>query len=489
MTPMRYPDKPRTPPRPSLFRHPPRPAPQAGDTADRSYVVELTAVDTLGAPVAGVELSAVNNNNGAPSSRYTDGNGYTNHTIIGRPDDLITIQTNGAKIVAATGSPTVGPQYFYLPDADHVAIQLSLESFKSGLRPVAPIARGPLPPFTAPINYRTVLPWTPPTNDRNFLRMDAWGVVMDGAPVVPGASTRHPERILSWFLDRYTKDFQEQYLTKYAGYGYTHFKLSLADSMGKIDNGPNSPPGNGRTLDQFIETCLLVKKYVPYCQVNLGSKYFADFEGRTKTNCPNYMTADQWAEWSDPLIDALIKAKAIDELILGWEFNLWNTPGETTINAQRHAGQRAHAAGLSAWLHFGPHVTSWFADGDPRGRFGFYDDLANDVDGINYQTMGAYWSHQMMQARIVDTLWQFGGRGNDYLFRMEEDYATFQWDNDAVTVEQDEIPGNVVTVPVTPDDANLRGFLACCTIDDVDHTDAKVWGYGNGGRRPDGSRL
>jgi hypothetical protein len=54
---------------------------------------------------------------------------------------------------------------------------------------------------------------------------------------------------------------------------------------------------------------------------------------------------------------------------------------------------------------------------------------------------------------------------------------------------QDDIPGNVVTVPVSSDYANQRGLIMACTIDDVKHTDAKVWGYGNGGRRPDGSRL
>lgn len=457
-------------PLPKLFRHPPRPAPQ-GDDEDVNYVLDITLVDTLGAPLPGAELSMINNNNGAPSSRYSDGTGFTNHALIGREDDLVTFQTNGYRIVAATGQPAIGAQYLYLPPGNHVTLQLSLESFKRGLVPSPPVARGPLPPFTQPINYRTTLPWEPP-HERNFCRGDAWGVVMPNAPWVPGASTRHPERILSWFLDRYEKSFQEDYLALYAGYGYTHFKLSLADSMGKIDNGSNSPPGNGKTLDQFIETCLLVKRYVPYCQVMLGSKYFADFEGRAG-HCPNFMTAQQWADWSDPLIDALIKAKAVDEILLGWEWNLWNTPGETTINAFRHCGQKAHAAGLSSWMHFGPHVTSWFADGDPRGRFGFYDDLKNDVDGINYQTQGTAWDNKEMQDRIVDTLWQFGERGNDYLFRFDEDYATFMWNNDK--------PDS--------DDANLRCYLACCTIDDVKHTDSRVWGYMNGGRRPDGSRL
>jgi len=387
----------------------------------------------------------------------------------------------------STGSPTVGPQYFYLPDGEAVAIQFSLESFKPGLRPVAPIARGPLPPFAAPINYRTTLPWTPPINDRDYARGDAWGIEMPGAPQIPGTGRKY-ERIFSWFLDRYPLDFQEAYLEKTAGYGYTHVKLSLADSIGKIDNGPNSPPGAGRTLDQFIETCRLVKRYVPYCQIMLGSKYFADFEGRIAP-CPNYMTGQQWADWSGPILERLIAAKAIDEVIAGWEWNLWNTPGKDSIDAYKFIGATAHAAGISSWQHMAPHYTSWQANDDDRGRFGWFDDLAGYLDGLNYQTAGPAWSHQMLQARLVDTLWLFGERGNDYKMRLDEDYAFFGWDADEWTGVQDDIPGNVVTVPTTPDYANQRCYLGACTIDDVKHGDAKIFGYMNGARRPDGSRL
>jgi hypothetical protein len=481
-------------PQPSLFRTPLRAAADSDDPSDVQYILELTVVDTLGNPVSGVELSMINNNNGNPSSRYSDGSGYTNHGLLGRPDDLLTFQTNGFKIVAATGQPAIGPQYLYLPAGTaHVTLQLSLDSFKQGLRPTPPAARGPLPPYLQPINYRTVMPWTPPVADRDYMRGDAWGVVMENAPIVGGTSTRHPERILSWFLDRYTLDFQKAYLEKYASFQYTHLKLSLADSCGKIDNGVNSPPGNAQTLDQFIETCALVKRYVPYTQVMLGSKYFADFEGRLG-NCPNHMSAQQWADWADPILDRLIAAKVLDECILGWEWNLWNNPGEDSIEAFKHAGAKCHAAGVSFWQHFGPHYTSWQADGDDRGRFGWYDDIAGYVDGLNYQTMGAHWSPKMLQDRMVDTLWLFGQRGNDFKFRLDEDFATFMWDNDVVSVQVDDQvddAGNPVltSVSVTPEDANLRDYIGCCTIDDVKHTDAKVWGYMNGGRRPDGSRL
>lgn len=482
------------PPLPKLLRRPPR-RPQSDDPdhEDQTYVFDLTAVDPTGKPIVGVELSIVNNNTGVTSSRYTDGNGFANHAIVGRPDDLITYTTNGGKIVASTHAPAEGPPYVYLPSGDpHVSAQLALDSFKQGYRPSPVLARGPLLPFPQPVNYYTTLPWAPvpalPTRD--WLRGDFWGVVMEGAPIPDrGVSTRHPERIMSWFLDRYSEDFQKAYLEKVDGYGYTHHLLSYADSTAAKDQPMDKPPGAGRNLDQFIETCLLVKRYVRYCHVRFGSKYFQ----------PSGMTAQQWADFVDPVFEALVKAKAVDEVSLGWELNLWNTPGKPLIDALRHLGQQAHAAGLSSWQHFSPHYTSWFADGDGRGRFGWYDDLAGDVDGIDYQTMGANWSPQMLQARIVDTLWDFGQRDAAagrvvYKFRMEEDLAVWMWDNDSVLVQVDDaVDANghpvLTEVSVTPEDSNLRGYLSCCTFDDVKHTGALVWGFGNGGRRPDGSRL
>lgn len=330
-----------------------------------------------------------------------------------------------------------------------------------------PGKRDPLPPFPQPQNYRATLPWEPPTS-RDFLRADSWGVTLPGAPIIPGGSTKHPERILSWIHDRLPVDWQKAYLDTYKGYGYTHMKLSYADSTAPSGGVPGKiPPGSGMTLAQFIGFCANVKKYVPYVQVVIGSKYWQ----------PANMTADQWAEFADPVMEQLIANGVVDEFILGWEWNLWNTPGSETIKAFKHAGQLAHASGKSFWMHFSPHYTSWFADGDPRGRFGFYDDLGNDVDGLNYQTNGnpdgSQWSLKDLQDRIVDSLWQFGTQQWGHKFRLDEDSASWMFDGDHPN----------------QDESDLRGYIGCCTIDDVKHTDAKVWGFGNGGRMPDGSRI
>jgi hypothetical protein len=318
-------------------------------------------------------------------------------------------------------------------------------------------------PFLFPNDSKYVtLPWDPPFT-RDYLRADSWGITIPGAPWMPGLSRRHPERILSWFTDRYTPTFQDEYFGRTLSYGYTHLKLSYADSCGSADTlGDRRPPGFEQSLDQFVAYCQKVGHAGLYRQVVIGSKYFQ----------PARMSAQQWADFADPIMDALIAAHAVDEFILGWEWDLWNADGPPTIQAFKHAGQKAHAAGCSFWLHFSPEKTSWFLDGDKRGRFGFWEDLGDDVDGINYQT-DPQWNMRDTQDRVIDTLWHFGQAGNRWKFRFDEDQAARMWDND----HPDE------------DEVNARGYCAMCTTDDVRHTDAKVWGYGNGARRPDGTVL
>lgn len=358
--------------------------------------------------------------------------------------------------------------------ASNAAIAMMLTRPYFSVRP-SPVPRPPLPPFPEPVNYRTTLPWNPPRT-RDYLRANAWSVTIPGLPYVEGASSRHPERCLTWFLDRWSKDWQRRILDQHAKNDYTHFVLSAADSMAPVDCAiPNIRPGGaGQSLQQFVQMCGFVKSYGFYVKVFIGSKYYSPL-----TMEPN-QSAQWWADYSQPIMEALIRARVVDELNLSWEWNLYNDPGSlsqdpqnrTTIKAWRQFGQYAHAAGISAWLHFSPHVTAWFADKDPRGRFGFYDDLMGDVDGIDYQGIST-WDPKERQDRTVDTLWQFGEGGNRYKFRYYEDCATDQFDND----QPDETTGD------------QRGYINCCTIDDVKWTDAKVWGFGNGARRPDGTSL
>jgi hypothetical protein len=380
--------------------------------------------------------------------------------------------------------------------------------------PVLPVEpRDPLPPWPEPVNYLTSLPpgWPPPPT-RDFLRANCWTVPVPGLPFVEGGSSYQMDRFLSWFWDRYPKEYQQKWIDENQKRGYTHAFLSAPDAM----LGPSQ-----LSLQGFVDNCGTVKARMPYCCVFLGSKVFN----------PQDQSVQQWADYADPIMDALIAAKVVDEFILGWEWNFWNVPGQITIDAFKHAGQKAHAAGCSFWLHFSTEVTSWFADppGESRGRYGFYDDLGHDVDGLNYQAQGVFaagammaepaelralpreqrvdhpdlltrsqkaqrrlwknqqyppsvtttsatcppldWSIDQLQAHMVDTLKQFGAQPWGHKMRLFEDVASICFDND----------------PPSEGDCDQRGFASICTIDNVGGTDAKIWGAGNGLRQPDGT--
>jgi hypothetical protein len=327
----------------------------------------------------------------------------------------------------------------------------------------APEKRAPLPPLPTGIKVYSTLPWTPPKS-RDYLRADCWGITLAGLPFIPGGSSNPVamERFLSWFFDRYPREFQEKWIDQNFRNGYTHVFLSPPDEMGPVDNGPNSPPGSGHSLAEVVDNHGRLKSTGLYVATFLASKYFQ----------PHDMGVQQYQDYAFPIMDALTSAGVVDEFIPAWEMDLFNVPGKTTEDICKAVGKRAHASGCSCWVHFSPHVTSWFADGDPEGRFGFWNHLGDDVDGIDYQG-DPNWLADEWQARIVDTLWQFGEYGNRWKLRAFERMAYRMFDNPTPT----------------EDDANLDGYLGCCTFDDVKHTDAKVWGSGEGLRDLEGNPV
>lgn len=318
----------------------------------------------------------------------------------------------------------------------------------------------PLPPG----NYDRILPWTPPYPSRDFLRADAWGVPIPGLPFVSGVpgsggSSEHPERLITGLDYKYDRALWPRMVGAHLDRGYTHW----------LRWWPNARDDGGNSISQFVDDCLYLKSLgMPYIIVNLGSKVFD----------PRDQSLREWQARVDLVIDQLTMHRAVDELIPAFEMDSFNIPGGPTIQYSKWVGQKAHAAGVSCWLHFFPEHTSWFADGDSRGRFGFWDDLGADVDGLCYQSMGLAWDVPFLQAKIVDTLSQFGRQGNIHKFRLMEDLASAQFSG---VPTGSDFPNE--------DHAALRAFLACCTVDNVSHTDAKVWGYGGGGAKLDGTRL
>lgn len=327
------------------------------------------------------------------------------------------------------------------------------------------IPRTPLPELWPPARdrYDNTLPWTPPQS-RDYLRADAWGVVVPGLPFLPGlTSAEFPERFLTWFLPEWDEAWQDRALRVYCGRGYRHIYLSVPDRR---------PPDVGR----LRATCQFVRQY--RSSLSPDPLYIHMMLG-TKVSQPKDMSTSEWIRYVDPLLDGLLDV--VDEVSPGWEWNLWNIPsnrGGPSVDVPVHIGQRAHAAGVSNWMHFSPHFVAWHQDGSDR--FVYWDHLGDAVDGVDYQAVFEYhpeggytWTIDDCQARIVDTLRHFGRAGNRWKFRFME-YQAY----------------HAFTRPrPNEDDCNLGSFLACCTVDNVWHTDAKVWGFGQGGRRLDGTPL
>lgn len=306
--------------------------------------------------------------------------------------------------------------------------------------------RAPLP--TPPPDTLSVLPWDPP-HTRDFLRADAWSITIPGLPFVLGGSSNPiaQQRFLSWFYDRYPMEFRQEWISLNLADGYTHAIVSPPDSL-----------AFGTPLDGVVRMCGELKANGLYVHAMLGSKLYQ----------PANMSADQYCAYAFPLMDAL--NGVVDEYCPAWEMDLWNIAGQTNLDINKRIGDRAHQQGASCWLHFSTHVTWWGQDG--TDRFKYWNDLGGDVDGLDYQGDSG-WSAAEWQARIVDTLHQFGTQGNQHKIRAFERLGTLLFDHPTPT----------------EDDANLDGYLACCTIDNVMHTDAKVWGTAEGVRHLDGSPL
>jgi hypothetical protein len=340
-------------------------------------------------------------------------------------------------------------------------MSLAVLSGRRAIRP-APQPRPPLPPLP-PGSYDRTLPWTLPRT-RDVLRADLWGVPVyakDGTPLpfVPRGSREHPERALTYFL--YKPEWQGAWvaavLYAHAIRAYTHFYLSWPDAR---DDG-------GLSIAQFVALCRYVKSWGFWVGVFLGAKGRA--QGNDIDGDPRDQSPTEWQARVQPILDALLNADAADEFVPAWEYDLFNRDGTWAIEYPRWVGVRVHSAGKSCWMHFSTHVTSWH----PQGRFYYWSELGDAVDGLHYQG-DATWDIATYQARLVDTLKQFGEEpGQPHKLRATEIEASAEFSVN----RPDE------------NDASLMGFLLCCTRDNVGHTDARVWGYGNGGAQPDGSAL
>jgi hypothetical protein len=161
-----------------------------------------------------------------------------------------------------------------------------------------------------------------------------------------------------------------------------------------------------------------------------------------------------------------------------WEMNHWSPE---IVRAMIDHDAALIGLRCRIMLHFFPHYISWQANDETptdfwRANFG-------KVDGVLYQCDPA-WSAGMMAARCTDCLdrlapggvWGLddSGRGHPIDFTVWETIATNQFNNgyDGDGRLADE------------DIGNLKGYECTCAPGLM-----TVAGFGNGGRRQDGTRL
>jgi len=360
------------------------------------------------------------------------------------PDDQVGI--GGQLLVACDGGGTYTTRVSTTcvnggPLAEDRMVELFPNSF-----PWPPALQQPLGAFPDG-TYDHTLWFTPPANpDKRYLRADWFGVVVPGLPYLPGfTSIKHPERCLTWFLPRWTRQWQDAILAAQVARGHTHFGLMWEDAALA-----------GLSLAQFIDLCRYVKQSIPYLQVSLGSKDLT----------PRDQTPEQYWGRNGIVAEALLSAGCVDEFIPGFEWNLWNVPGDSTIEIFQRLGDLGNSAGVPTYMHFSTGVPGWWAAGS--NRFEFSQAMVGHVAGLNYQGDPA-WDVPTYQARICDTL------------RDDPTYASGQLDmrdfeRDASAEFDHDQPDEAATA--------LRGYLMQCTV-----APSHLWGYGNNGLRPDGSVL
>jgi len=318
-----------------------------------------------------------------------------------------------------------------------------------------PKNQGQLPPFDLsgdphtnwPNNQRAL----PSGWDKRFWRGNAWSVTIPGLPWVPGGSSQQPERVLTWFLDRYEPAWQTQILTAHAERGYTHFSLSWPDSR-----------SYGQSLEQFIATCRLVKSWGFYVHVFLGSKVY-DPQDET--------WGGWWGQVTAPVLQTLVSAGCVDIITPGWEWDGWNVPGDSTFAIYQGLAAIAVPAGIDVWTHFDIEYTSWFADGG--NRFQWWDSMRGILTGILYQGNpflnpdgSLVWSMGERQARAADTQNQDTFADGTFKFVYWEADAAEQFDN----------------AHPTEAEAAMHGYLMLCSPGGC-----AVNGFGNGCWLPDGT--
>jgi len=316
--------------------------------------------------------------------------------------------------------------------------------------------RGPLPPFDTPqppawLPVHTTLPPNqiiPPNPTLDWPRANWFDVEIPGLPWVEGQSSEHPFMVLTYFLQKYSPEWQDTILYTHALRGYSHFMLSWTNAR-----------QDGLSVDQFVALALKVKSWGFFVHVMLAGK----------DTDPH----DQW--WDglkpnvQPVLEALIAARAVD-MVSMWETNLWNAPGAPLQSILQGISDICKPAGVRQWVHFGTECVWW---GEPNylpNRTAWWAAQVGILTGILYQG-DVNWCAGDRQAHIGDST------NNAAAAPLFAD-GTFKF----CAAEMDGML--IYTVDFSENIGDLHGFQHLCTPGIT-----PVSGFCNGARYPDGSVI
>lgn len=330
-----------------------------------------------------------------------------------------------------------------------------------------PPPRAPLPPQNegtwetadpnVPVTFHpvfTTLPQEPPDKpDIRFWRGDVWGVTVPGLPHVEGAATPGTpaaERVLTYFLGRYGRAWEDRILEAHRAAGYTHMTLLGQDEF-----------AYGMSEAEFIAMSKRVKAAGFFVHQAGRSKYYTDAHN------PDLTIAQRIGE-------KLLDAGACDIWTPAGEMNYWS-PAIVRQMIDQDAAWLNHRARMM--LHFYPHYISWPED-KVESSAEWWHKNTGKVDGVLYQGDPS-WTAGMMAARLQDVQVRLVAGG---VYQLPVSYDVVAYEDIATQQYANGSTGNGRLADEA--EGNLRGFENCCVPGPI-----RISGYGNGGRRPDGSAL
>jgi hypothetical protein len=364
------------------------------------------------------------------------------------------------------------------------------------------VPRAPLPAFDpdsvdaetgAPLPvYTTLREPPPPTADVSWWRGSAWAITLPGLPHVDGGAGGPAEsRVLTYFLDRYGRDWEADILRAHRECGYTHISLSPQDSFaaGMSEDAYVAMSVRCREAGLFVHH-LMRSKYYPWAGPSASTakstKRRPKFDPTLNRlrekhrEAPTTFAANASGDLDGPnhLIERLLSEGALQVETPAWEMN-YCSPEEVRAMIDHDAALIGTRSRIM--LHFFPHYISWQANDETPTEF--WKDNYGKVDGVLYQC-DPNWTAGMMAARCTDCLdrlspgglWGLSdsGRGHPIEFVVWETIATKQFNNDV------DADGRLAD----EDQGDLKGYECLGAPGRM-----VARGFGNGGRNVDGWPL